>query len=230
MNLPFGLGKTSLAFWLSYALHGGDPNDTDETNDVWDEVFQDLAYYPSKLIRMLIPKEGTSNSNPIPNVIYDDVQMTAPATQSVPAPIREMASYITTNRPECRTLTLTAPNVNSIAAPLRKLVCYELIVWERGRYEVQQILYHKNFHDPLQDKVELAFIEGTEDTSIFDPLPPKILERYNIWRAKEKAPFARRIIQKLERYEAKIETLEEAPPEEMTIMAKRMAQRRWAKK
>ena len=39
LNLPFGLGKTTLAMWISYVLHGQN----------WDSVFDGMFYYPSKL-------------------------------------------------------------------------------------------------------------------------------------------------------------------------------------
>jgi len=77
---------------------------------------------------------------------------------------------------------MTAPNINSISSPLRKLVLFEVIVAERGKYEVQKIVYHKNFRRPLEDIGRLEYLHEGE----FSPLPEDILKRYQEWRVKEK--------------------------------------------
>lgn len=225
LNLPYGLGKTSLAFWLSYMIHGGEPSEASEPNEVWDEVFADTYYYPSKLIARLAP--NVARLPPMPAFIYDDVQMTAPADQNVPGVIRRFASYLSTNRPEAKVGVLTAPNMNSIAAPLRRMVAYELIVWERGHYEVQQIVYHKNFHNPIQDKIELAYVEGTEDTTVFDPLPEFVQKKYDDWRAKQKAPFQRQLTKELERYEKLVKETDVTTNPQASEAGRALAQKRW---
>lgn len=233
LNLPFGLGKTTLALWISYMIHGGNPSEASEPNEVWEEVFADIYYYPSKLITRLAPnvrKEGETMLKPKPPMaafIYDDVQMTAPADQNVPSVIRRFASYLSTNRPEAKVGELTAPNMNSIAAPLRKMIAYELIVWERGHYEVQQIVYHKNFRNPIQDKIELAYVEGTEDTSVFDPLPGFVQKRYDEWRATQKSPFQRQLAKELERYEKLVKETEVTTSPQASDAGRALAQKRW---
>ena len=109
-----------------------------------------------------------------------------PVSSSVPDAIRWLAGSMTTNRPECNTLIFTAPNINSFSAPLRKLVVFELIVFERGKYEVQQIKYRKNFRDPMKDKVLAEFIEGNREFA-FEQLPSSVQKRYDDWRAVQKA-------------------------------------------
>ena len=69
LNLPFGMGKSSLSLWLSYLLHNQD----------WDAVFDHLYYYPSDVVRALIPMEEDSPKARIPCLVWDDVQATAPA-------------------------------------------------------------------------------------------------------------------------------------------------------
>jgi hypothetical protein len=122
---------------------------------------------------------------------WDDVQMTAPAEKSVPRHIVGLANYLTTTRPECALHIWTAPNINSISAPLRRLVTHELIVYERGKYEVQKITYQKNFNAPAQDYSKLTYIEEGE----FDPLPTVVQNKYNDWREKQK----RRIFGRMEK-------------------------------
>ena len=233
MNLPFGLGKTNLAMWLSYTLHGGVSGDDDDP--VWEEVFDHMKYYPSKIMKAIIPEDGKPPRNKIPAIIYDDVQFTAPAAQSVPQVVRDFASDLTTERPALAILILTSPNMNNMAAPLRKLVTYELIVSERGFYEVQQITYHKNYKNPLMDKVSLDFVEGQkegENPTIFPQLSPKIQQRYDEWRAMEKRPKQRRLVDRLNKYEMQLEgtTFKETDPADVILASKAasaLAKKRW---
>ncbi len=227
LNLPFGLGKSTLSMKISYVLHGGEAGY--EEDAIWDQVFDHMKYYPSKLARMLTPNEDKHPK--IPCAIYEATQMTAPADQSVPGVIRRLASYLTENRPECSTLILNGPSISDIAKPLRQLVAYELIVWERGHYEVQQIINHKNFKNPLQDIMELVFVEGDPTTTVFTPLPERIQKRYDKWRAEEKIPFNNSLIRELERYE-KVRAGEVKPqtPEEASIASKGMLQARKVKR
>ena len=200
-NLPYGVGKTTLALDLSYTLHGneiGDENWENAKSDAWDEVFSHLGYFPSDVATHLMPNE-LHDSIKIPCEVWDDTQKTAPASTSVPEPLRQFAGSITTNRPECRTLIMTAPNME-IAAPFRKLVVFELIVFDRGKYEVQQIKYRKNFKDPFRDKINSEYIEGTRDFS-FPELPPSVQARYNNWRKEQKLRDAKYMINSLKKYE-----------------------------
>lgn len=224
MNLPFGLGKTTLAMWISYVLHGQN----------WDGVFNDMFYYPSKLAKAIKADPNKPEDQKLPNAIWDDVQMMAPAENVVPRPIRNLAGLLSTKRPECSVLTMTAPNILSIAAPLRKLVVFELIVWERSHYEVQRISFRKNFKNPYQDLMDLSFIEGDDLTTRFDPLPPEIQTRYNKWRVEMKVPFEDTVITDLEKYEKRTvqkqydEALATAD-KEASDHARWMSKRRWGK-
>jgi len=166
-NLPFGVGKTTLAWWLNYYMNGRD----------WELVFQRSVYNPYDLVRLLKP--GTERKNA---ATWDDVQATAPAESGVPRALRRLANFLTTQRPEVACLIMTAPNINSISSPLRKLVLFEVIVAERGKYEVQKIVYHKNFKRPLEDIGRLEYLHEGE----FRPLPEDVLKRYQEWRVKEK--------------------------------------------
>ncbi len=166
-NLPFGLGKTTLAFWLSYYMNG----------QKWSEVFNHLCGNPYDVVNLLEPGRTRVRA-----ALWDAVQMTAPAEQGVPRVIRKLSSYISDTRPEMACLLMTASNMNAICAPLRKLVVFEVIIAERGQYEIQKIKYHKNYKQPLQDISNLSYLEeGT-----FPPLPDDIQERYEKWRVNSK--------------------------------------------
>jgi hypothetical protein len=166
-NLPFGLGKTTLAFWLSYYMN----------HENWEIVFDFLAGNPYDVVNLLEPNSKRKNC-----VVWDAVQMTAPAEQGVPRVIRRMASYVSDTRPEIACLVMTASNINAISSPLRKLVVFEAIVSERGEYEIQKISYHKNFKQPLLDLSKLDYMEEGK----FPKLPPEIYSRYEKWRVQSK--------------------------------------------
>jgi hypothetical protein len=185
MNLPYGLGKSTLSLWISYVLHGGKMKDAMSPNEAWEEVKKDTIYYPTELLKRLKPVHDTRESVACPCIVWDAIQMTAPAESNVSKFVREISAYMTETRPEVKVIVGNAPNVNSIAAPLRKMVAYELIVFERGKYEVQKYHYNKNFRRPQEDLISLKFVEGTRDV-VFGPLPNFMQKWYDDWRATKK--------------------------------------------
>ena len=170
-NLPFGLGKTTLAFWLSYLMNGQN----------WETVFTNAVYNPYNLAKLLEPGSARKMC-----VVWDDVQATAPAEVGVPKAIRKLANFISTERPEVACLLFTAPNINMISSPLRRLVNFEIIVSERGQYEVHKITYHKDFHRPLVDRATFDYMEELSESEPFLPLPADQLSRYQAWRTEQK--------------------------------------------
>lgn len=194
-NLPFGVGKTTLAFWLSYFMNGGHKDENVATSPVWNIVFDQAAYNPHALGKILVPGSKRKNA-----VIYEDVQATAPAEQGVPKAIRRLANFLSTERPEVACLLMTAPNISMISSPLRKLVIFEVIVSERGHYEVQKISYHKNFKDPLHDLARLEYLEETVQDEPFDPLPVEVMQRYTKWRVDQKKRLYPSLMAELDAY------------------------------
>jgi hypothetical protein len=91
---------------------------------------------------------------------------------------------------------MTASNINAIAAPLRKLVIFEVIVTERGHYEIQKIAYHKNFKQPLLDLARLDYMQE----GAFPELPREVYERYEQWRIKSKMNIYPQLMQELNAY------------------------------
>jgi len=184
-NLPFGLGKTTLAFWLNYYLNGSN----------WNKVFETSVYNPYDLAKLLEPGSERKLA-----VVWDDTQATAPATQGVPRAIRRLANFISTERPEIACIIMTAPNISSISAPLRNLVNFEIIVSERGYYEVHKISYHKNFKRPHQDLARFEYIEELAREAPFPPLPDDIQKRYRQWRINQKLVLYPSLLGELETY------------------------------
>lgn len=184
-NLPFGLGKTTLSFWLSHLINGGD----------WNTVFDHAVYNPYNLAKLLEP--GTPRKL---CVVWDDVQATAPAETGVPKAIRKLANFISTERPEVACLLFTAPNINMISSPLRRLVNFEIIVSERGQYEVHKITYHKDFRRPLVDRASFDYMEELSETEPFPPLPNDVLDRYKRWRVEQKLMLYPSVLTELNMY------------------------------
>jgi hypothetical protein len=194
-NLPFGLGKTTLYFWLSYYLNGGSVKDNGANMNAWNKVFETTVYNPYDMAKLLEPSR--------PRLFcagWDDVQATAPSSQSVPIPIRELANFISTERPECACIFFTTPNLNSISAPLRKLINFEIIVSERGFYEVHKIRYYKDFNHPLQDRMHFDYVDEIPRNEPFLPLPKEIKERYERWRVEQKLQLYPSMMKKLKQY------------------------------
>lgn len=206
-NLPFGLGKTTLAMDFMYILCGGKRDDlfngTTEQR-VWDKVHKLLCYNPYALAELLEP--GSERKD---GVVYDDVQATAPAASSVPIAIRKLANFISTERPEVPIIFFTTPNLNYIAAPLRKLVNFEIIISERGFYEVHKISYYKDFGNPLMDKMHFDYVdeniheddeEKGKHVEPFPALPPSEQLWYDNWRIDHKRQLYPSMMQSLKGY------------------------------
>lgn len=194
-NLPFGLGKTTLAMELAYLLNGGSVSDNYQKQSVWEKVHEIMVYDPLNLAKLLKPGRKR-----IPCALWDDVQATAPASQSVPTAIRALANFISTQRPEVALVIFSTPNVNFIAAPLRKLVNFEIIVSERGLYEVHKISYYKDFKRPLQDRMHFDYVEEVPRREPFPPLPDFEQVWYNKWRVERKLKLYPNMINNLETY------------------------------
>jgi hypothetical protein len=197
-NLPFGLGKTTLAMELAYILCGGKWEDlVNNTTDpaIWAKVHKIMCYDPYALGELLEPGRER-----LPCAIYDDVQATAPASQSVPTAIRKLANFISTERPECALIMFTTPNLNYMAAPLRKLVNFEIIISERGFYEVHKISYYKYFQRPLQDKMHFDYVDEIPQKEPFPALPDYEQQWYDTWRIEHKRQLYPSMMKELKVY------------------------------
>jgi hypothetical protein len=185
-NLPFGLGKTTLSMHLA----------KDINLKTYDWLLDNcMCYNAYQVGKLLEPGRERLNAG-----VWEDVQATAPATQGVPRAIRRLASYITVDRPELACLIMNAPNMNAISSPLRKLITFEIIIVERGLYEVQKISYHKNFKNPLQDIAKLDYLEELSRDNPFPPLPKPVEMKYKAWRVKQKLKLYPGLIKELEQY------------------------------
>jgi hypothetical protein len=194
-NLPFGLGKTTLGMEVGYLLNGGRVSDNFQNKSVWEKVHNAMVYDPYNAGALLEPSRIR-----LPWMLWDDVQATAPASQTVPMPIRMLANFISTERPEVALVMFTCPNLNSISAPLRKLVNFEVIISERGYYEVHKLSYYKNFNRPLQDNMHFDYVDEIPRNAPFPALPDFEQEWYNSWRIDRKKALYPSLMKKLRIY------------------------------
>lgn len=214
-NLPFGLGKTTLVMELAYLLNGGSVKDNYQDKRVWEKVHKIMKYDPYNIAQLLEP---SVNKPRIPCAIWDDTQATAPASQSVPRAIRKLANFISTERPECAVIFFTTPNLTYISAPLRKLINFEIIISERGFYEVHKISYYKDFKRPLQDRMHFDYVDEVPHNAPFPALPAFEQKWYNNWRVQRKLELFPAMLKELKVY-TKLRQWEENPQGEVTTIA-----------
>lgn len=215
-DTAYGAGKSTFAMDLSFKFHHYSTEfsrfhdfglDRDDLKN-WQGVFDDLWYYPSRIVRSL--KQAAEEDRRIPMGVWDDVQYTAGAKSGVSPPIQELVGRLTTGRPQIAVLVLTAPNVLDVSSPVRRLIQYEVIIPSRGVFEVQQVRYRKDFRNPVRDSMRLVPVEAGdlrgEGKSAFPALPATVKARYDGWRKDQNAMKDDRLIRRLEQYERTTQT------------------------
>ena len=208
--IPYGAGKSTLAFHLAYHLNHFDPVqkrysdvaiDPDE-EDAWATTKRNAWYYPSKILRGI---DAASAEGKIINAgVWDDVQFTAPKKAGLPKALERLVGVLTTERPILRVLIMTFPSMDDISNVVARLIQFELIVNRRGYYEVQQIMKRKNYKNPRKDFIHLGYVSGLDPVGRppdFDPLPAHMQTWYDHWREEQKRPSRKSAIKELERYE-----------------------------
>ncbi len=181
---PFGMGKSTLAVWMGYrawAYNTGllqiarepdgelrliDTAQDQQRLQLMEKVVRECtAWHIDDLISKI-----KNASCFLPALIWDDVQDSAPALQHVPPDVVEKIGYLTRVRQRVANMIITAPSIGEIAKPLRRCITWEIIVPQRGMYEVQFLLKKRDFYRPTEDKTRLWY----EATGSFDPLPESI--------------------------------------------------------
>ena len=189
---PFGVGKSSLAWQLSYMLYYiaeyGEKSLAEMTlfdDGVWNKVFDHATYTIDGVIELL-----TYTDERLPCILWDDAQLTAPAITNISKELKQKIEYLSTARDSVANIIMTAPNISELAKPLRKIVSYELIVPERGRYEVQHVVRRKNFYAPTKDFERLLYLGQGQ----FPKLPPEVDARYKKWRLYNRKMFGASVL------------------------------------
>jgi hypothetical protein len=210
---PLGAGKSTFALYFAYrafAYVNGtltidwanqqviDETPYDEQIEIYDKIINNYLYWR---IKDLLYGIKTSPKR-LPAVVWDDVQLDCPAWQHVPRDKRELIEELSIARPLVANIVMTAPSMSDIAKPLRRQVCWEIIIPQRGVYEVQFIAKKRDFYNPTEDLQRLWY----DATGSFPPLPPEVMEKYN----KRREQVARQIKEEQEKLREK----EESPKEE----------------
>ena len=208
--VPYGAGKTSLAFWIAYHLNHFDPIqkrysdvaiDPDDEN-AWAETKRNTWYYPSKILRSI--DAASAEGRIIRAGVWDDVQFTAPKKAGLPKALERLVGVLTTERPILRVLIMTFPSMNDISNVVARLVQFECIISKRGYYELQQIVRRKNYHNPQKDFSQMKPDTGQDPVGRspdFPPLPMHMQTWYDAWREEQKRPTRKSAIKELEHYE-----------------------------
>jgi hypothetical protein len=189
MGRPFGVGKSTLAIWMGYrafaykngTLYMEGDRIIDNTPD--DQRIELMRYIIDNYMKWSL--EDVVNTirdtkDVVPAIIWDDVQRDCPAYQFVKKRKREMIEYLTMARQRVSNIIMTAPSMGDIIRPLRRNITWELIVSQRGTYEVQFIAKKRDFYNPTDDFSRLWY----EVTGHFDPLPEEIDQYYKKVRDK----------------------------------------------
>lgn len=255
----FGAGKTTIALQIAHRFNyysterhdfldfGASSRDNPAswnvifggwTEETTTEPTNCLWYYPYEINRRL--RQNNREKKITQAGVWDAVQASAPAKQGSSDALVNLAGMLSEERPSIRFLILTAPNINSIASPIAKLVKYELIVFERGLYEVQKVIHRKDFKNPRRDRMRLKPIEGLDketaearglniDDYRVPPLHPAVKDRYEAWRRWEKEFRFQGLDAQLLKHDQLI-VKEEKPPVNYQQRGAELARLRWGKK
>jgi hypothetical protein len=184
----FGVGKSTLGLWLTYRAHAysqgvvkmyedriEEPDLSEQVRVMKDVILNWTVWSLNDLSTKVMEAKGT-----IPAILWDDVQADCPAWQHVPPKIREQIEYMTMMRQRIANIIMTAPSISDIARPLRENITWELIVPQRGTYEVQFIAKRRDFYSPKEDRTRLWY----ETQGGFPPLPEEVDVLYKTERDK----------------------------------------------
>jgi hypothetical protein len=180
-----GAGKSTFALQFTYrawAYYNGtliidlknqqiiDETPPDVQRKIYADIINNWLYWKLKhLIR------GVDNAGfRVPCVWWDDAQRDCPAWQRVPEKKRKLIEELTVKRPLVANIIMTAPSMSDIAKPLRRLVKWEIIIPQRGLYEVQFKAKKRDFYNPTEDLERLWY----DATGTFQPPPPDIWQLY----------------------------------------------------
>lgn len=182
---PFGAGKSTFAIRLAYHCWAyfkgyikfyrhrpeGAPYKVDKASDAERlQIFEDVVRNYVKWHIDDVLKTVKEATFPLPAVVWDDVQQSAPAYQHIPPSLKEKLEKLTVLRPKLKNLIMTAPSISDIARTLRKNITAEIIIPKRGMYEVQFIEKMRDFKNPVDDASRLKY----DTTGFFEKLPDTI--------------------------------------------------------
>jgi len=162
LGFDYGPGKSTLALWFLNNIYAGN----------WEKTKDNCIATPNGCKKILDRGYRTTG------FLWDDMQMTVGKHQAHNLDVREFAYYLTTTRPYFAIMIGTAPHRGMLQKDFREFFHFEIIVPQRGIYEVQQLKHWIDFKNPTQIKDRLKY----KGESPFPSLPPDIQVWYDNWR------------------------------------------------
>jgi hypothetical protein len=196
LGLPFGQGKSTFALWLSYMAYREvmkdkvDVNSVEGVREVWRVVFENLFLLPEELDKYVFRhpefrKPSVTVDGRIPLVVWDDMQETVGKRRRFDRYLNELADRLTKGREKVAVIVGTCPHLAMLMRPFREFFNIEVLIPQRGRFEVQKMHYVRRF-DRWDDHQVRAWYQS--ESGFYTPtLPPDIQKAYDEWKEKEQA-------------------------------------------
>ena len=208
MGIDYGVGKSTLMMYIPYlfVLRYGKDGDGKplatydqygqldqilNEQEAWNQVFSMLHTMPWELEDFFYNSPRRYFGQPV-FFLYDDMQRTLGKARSRDAYVRTLKERITTSRTQLAVFIGSAPDIGELAYPFRYLFNFEIIVPQRGKFEIQRIKKWKPFWAPYTTQVSMPkqFASKSSDNLKFPPLPyPDVQNRYNDWREEANKRF-----------------------------------------
>jgi hypothetical protein len=196
LGIDYGVGKSTLMLRLAYLFLDkyGDKftrNPCFSRDEKWNRVFSMLRTFPYELEEFFFNAPKRYFGEPV-FLLYDDMQRTLGKTRSRDTYVRSLCERASTARNQLAVLIGTAPDIGTLAYPWRYFFNFEVIIPERGYYEVQRLKKWKPFDNPYQTYVKLDYkgeVSRQIGSAPFPRLDSDIEDRYQNWRTEANRRF-----------------------------------------
>jgi len=225
LQFQYGMGKTTTAMFFSalinsklfpYNIMLWTAGKWMPNNRLWDIVMDrdHLTFNIIGAYRMITPSTPPIK---LRHKLWDDVALTAPKSSSTDHVAKALRGKLTAARPTVSIFGMTTASRNEISSVLRAAPLFEIIMSQRGYFEIQKVRRQKNFRDPEKDFSFFRYME--EGPSI--ELPKHIQAKYDDLRIREQKYLESReyftdyknLVKQLKRQGEAPDFAEEAPPE-----------------
>ena len=171
-GFDFGAGKSTLSMGLLKYIYNGDE----------ELVKKNMLYFDEDIINMLRRPERTMG------VVLEDMQITFGKDRSHDKQVRQLANLLTGSREKVSVVIGNTPHIGKLAAAWKELWMFEIKIYTRGKYEIQQIMHYSPYKDPYRVKDKLHY----KGQATFDKPSPELEAWYQDWRAMKYAEAVRR--------------------------------------
>ncbi len=145
----------------------------------WEKLKRQFVYFP---IEMMNVYDYPYRS---PVVCWDDLHVTCSKAKSNSNVMKTFVDNLWNKRPHLAVLIATASSVMGIAKPFRAFFDFEIIVSQRGIWEIQRRHKMKNFYAPETDINRLQY----GGTSFSYEFPSHFEEWYKAWREEHEKKY-----------------------------------------